>query len=776
MNSNALGQFNARNGPNGLLLRFARSRVREFWTRQTMTLLGSLVMGVLGSVWLGLIAACLAFAGDALDCFVLAQIARQHPCGIVPAFARRLALITGAVQATTISACVVLCWRGIAVEEAKFFAAAFLMSAVINAGVARRHFRQGVSAKLAIYLLTVTTLVSGDLTIASGSTLTTGGFFLGTLAIMAYTAVLFIRALEKGQTERLRFEQALLTESGALEQSRHALAETSRRAERLALVAQHASDSVIITAPNGKIEWVNAAFSKITGYQFDEAVGRLPGDILNGPDTAPDALATLIAAQQQGLPCRVEIQNRTKEGALLWMEISMTPVFRPDGVPEVYVAVERDVTQSKALISELARAHKVAEAAAEAKSQFLATMSHEIRTPMNGVIGIAELLNDTGLRADQQRYVTTIIESGNALLTIINDVLDLSKLRSGKADLLSDPFLINDCVTGALELLRPIASKKGLEVVLNLPTQSLTYLGDPGRLRQILINLIGNAVKFTGKGKISVTLSIIRGLEFDQISIAVSDTGIGIPAHQMGHLFDCFAQADASISRQFGGTGLGLSISQVLARQMGGDIVATSIAKEGSVFTTTVRLARANNIEVASRQTAPTIPKTNLRVLIAEDNRTNMLIARKLLTQSVAHLTEATNGRLAVQAYRDAPPDLVLMDVSMPEMNGYDASVAIRAHERDFGLRRCPIIALTAYVAADEEARCLAAGMDRVLTKPLAREKLYAVLQSVTAARDRFDEAPCLAVDRRSNGEQTWSISQPGSTTTTGKLIRSSGH
>ena len=776
METSAMGQFNARNGRDGLFLRYARSRTREFWTRQSMTLLGAGAMGALGSVKLGVTAACLAVAGEVLDCVVLAQINRRFSGGAVPPFARRLALITAIVQATTIAACVSICWRGIDFIEAEFFAAAFLMSAVINAGLVRRHFPEGASAKLAVYIVTTAWLVSGDLENMSAKSVAMSGFFVGSLLILAYTSTLFIMALQKGHGERLQFEQALLTEREALDQSRQALAAAGLRAERLALVAQHANDSVIITDSTGRIDWVNAAFSKITGYSFAEAVGQFPGDILNGPETSPDALNTLIAAQRDGTPCRVEIQNRTKAGGLVWMEVSMTPVLRPDGVPEVFVAVERDVTQSKAHAAELARARKAAEGAAEAKSQFLATMSHEIRTPMNGVIGVAELLRDTGLDEHQQHYVKTIIDSGQALLTIINDVLDLSKLQAGKADLLADPFQIAECVASSVDLLRPIAQKKGLGVTLNLPAHCPTYLGDSGRLRQVLLNLIGNALKFTARGQVCVTLSVQSGETWDHVRIAVSDTGIGIPAHQVGHVFDSFAQADSSISRQFGGTGLGLSISRFLVQQMGGDIEVASVPGEGSVFTALLRLTRVKTALPAPQTTTTTAPKTALRVLIAEDNRTNMMIARKILAGSVGQLTEAVNGRLALSAYRNALPDLVLMDVSMPEMNGQDTTRAIRDFEHTANLPRCPVFALTAYSAADEEARCLAAGMDGVLTKPLVRAELYALLDRIAQARDRFDDCPVNAVDRAANGEQTWSILPPGSTTTTGKLIRSSGH
>ena len=780
MDQSAIGQFNARNGRDGLFLRYARSRAREFWTRQSMTLLGACAIAAFGSVKWGMIAALVALTGEILDCAILLHILRHATGGVVPVAARRTALATAIFQAITIAVSVAICWQSLGLVEAKFFAAAFLMSAVINAGLVHRHFPEGSSAKLAVYVLTISLLVSGDLRTMSPNSAATSGLFLGTLAMMAYSSTLFIMALKKGQGERFRFEQALLAETQALDISRQELARAGQRAERLALVAQHASDSVIVTDATGRIEWVNAAFSTITGYSFAEAVGQLTGSILNGPETAPEALNTLISAQNDGVPCRVEIQNRTKDGRLVWMDISMVPVLRPDGKPDVFVAVERDVTQSKVHAAAMARAQQVAEAAVEAKSQFLATMSHEIRTPLNGVIGVAELLGDTGLDDQQQHFVKTIIDSGHALLTIVNDVLDLSKLQAGKANLLSQPFQITDCVAGTLDLLRPIAQKKGLALVLQQPDSCPAYLGDSGRLRQVLLNLIGNALKFTAKGQVAVTVSVQPESGHDQISIAITDTGIGIPAHQISHVFDSFAQADISISRQFGGTGLGLSISRFLVQQMGGDIAVSSVPGQGSVFTAMLRLERVAAAVVAQTALATPIPETTLRVLIAEDNRTNMLIARKFLTPCVARLSEAADGKLALQAYREAPPDLVLMDISMPRMNGHDAARAIRIHELEAGLPRCPIFALTAYSAADEEARCLDAGMDGVLTKPLVRAELYALLTRIAQSRVLFDDAPFddaphIGVERAANGEQPWSILPPGSTITTGKLIRSSG-
>lgn len=768
-----VGLFLARNSKDGLFLRYARARARGFLIRQTMTVTGAVSIAALSSFWLGALAAALAILGEAIDCLVLFHIYRRSSDGHIPTNARAWAAVTAALQALTIAACVMICWRMIPLQGARFFAAAFLMSAVINAGLVRRHFALGTQLRLTIYAGTCLAMLIAD-SFADDFRLGPEAWFsFISVLILAYTATLFIRAVERGQSERLRFEHALLQESVALDSARIAAADAARKAERLALVAQHATDSIVITDPDGRIDWVNEGFTRITGYSFDEAVGQHPGDLLNTAETSLVALDHLLQARETVSPVRVDIQNRTKSGRVIWVEISMTPVLGPDGLPTVFIAVERDITQAKAHAAELAETRVAAEAAAQAKSQFLATMSHEIRTPMNGVIGVAELLEETPLDPMQRQYVSTIVDSSRALLTIINDVLDLSKLQAGKFDLLAEPFSINDGVSRALDLLRPTAMKKAILLQGNLPATEQLHLGDSGRLRQILLNLLGNAVKFTAKGIVTASVQIVPDDKRDQIRIAITDTGIGIAADSIGHVFDSFTQADTTISRQFGGTGLGLTISRLLAQQMGGDIEVASELGAGSVFTLVLRLPRAAQIAMA-RPGINAAPLTNLRLLIAEDNRTNMLVTRKLLERSVASIEEAVNGKLAVAAYWRAQPDLVLMDVSMPEMDGQAATREIRRLEAEAGLPRCPIVALTAYASAEEAMLCLAVGMDAVLTKPLIRAELYALLERTAAARDRFDLTPVHAVDINAKGGPTWSTSPHASGTTSGRSTRSS--
>ncbi len=766
-------QFATRNSPDGLFLAYCRGRIAGFVMRQTMTVAGSLTIGLLGAPMLGVIALGLALAGEALDCLTLRHILRCHATTGLPEPARVWARFSAVIQAASIAGCVILCWRWIDVQEARFFAAAFLMSAYINAGLVRRHFLEGAQARMAVFAMTGTAMLSLDIAVHMQNRDSGDWFFMLAVGIMGFTASLFVANVEKGKAERLRFERALLAEQNALEQSRQALAQEGRKAERLALMARHGNDSVIFTSPSGRIEWVNEAFTTLMGYSYDEAVGQFPGDILNGPETSAAALEALHRAQHLGQTCRVEIQNRTKSGRLLWIDISMTPILRPDGTPEVFIAVERDITEAKAHEAELAQARIAAELGAQAKSAFLATMSHEIRTPMNGVIGVAELMAETRLDKTQRQYVSTIIESGRALLDIINDVLDLSKLQAGKAEMPQEQFSIVDCIARSVNLLRPTAQKKAILLLADLPGDLPDHLGAPGRLRQILLNLLGNAVKFTQTGQVSVSMARRPEGAWDVISIAIADTGIGIPADRIGMVFESFTQSDSSITRQFGGTGLGLTISRLLAQQMGGDIDVSSVLGEGSVFTLTIKLPRV----AADRKPEAKVcaaPITRLRLLVAEDNRTNMMIARKFLERSVASISEAVDGQAAIDLYRAHPPDLVLMDVSMPKVDGLQATRLIRLHEAAAGLPRCPIFALTAYTTLDQERACLDAGLDGVLTKPLIRVELYALLQRV-AGQSGFDASPLNAVQVGPKGEPAWSTLPRASGITNGKSIRSSG-
>lgn len=723
-----LAHFQDRMSPAGQLLHYARGRIRSFWLRQTLTLYGAATIGVLEDWRLGLVLAALALAGELADILCLRRVIQRLEAGERGPWPKRIAVASAAIQSGTIAACVALCWRDIPLHEARFFASAFLIAAMINAGLARPHLRAAADIRLSIFAATAFLMMALDLREVHLATSHEYGFFAAGFVLLAYISVLFIETIERNYLQRRRNERVLLTHQHNQEQAQAELARSARDSQRLALVAKYARDSIIISHPNGSIEWVNDAFTRITGYDCAEVIGRRPSDFLNAPGTEPETIARLIEARDRQIPVRAEVLNLSKSGQLMWMETSITPISAEGGGIEAWIAVERDITEAKQREAELARARAAAEEAGQSKSRFLANMSHEIRTPMNGVIGVAELLTETSLTATQRDYVETILDSGRLLLEIINDILDLAKLQSGKATLENRAFPLTTAVEGVLRILAPGAVKKGLDLRLVMPPD-VTLRGDEGKLRQILLNLVGNALKFTREGAVTVT---VRPPEMghDLLEIEVADTGIGIAPDRIHRIFDSFSQADNGISRQFGGTGLGLTICALLAEQMGGGISVRSEVGHGSVFTPRAMLPRdhATLPQAAARQATTLRP--GLRLLVAEDNRTNLMIVRKMLKGHVAALIEAENGEEALRKYQESPPDLVLMDVSMPVKDGLQATRDIRAHEAALNLPHCPIVALTANAFGESRLACEAAGLDGFLVKPLYRADLLAEIDA----------------------------------------------
>ena len=381
--------------------------------------------------------------------------------------------------------------------------------------------------------------------------------------------------------------------------------------------------------------------------------------------------------------------------------------------------------------SSLRQERRRAMAASEAKSAFLANMSHEIRTPMNGIIGLAEALSNEPLTPDQQRYADTIRSSGEILVTLINDILDFSKIEAGQLTIEKKPVDLTRLAGDITELLSRTAHEKGLALNKELPYDLPVVMGDPTRLRQILINLVGNAVKFTEEGGVTLQTRFDETPDGVTVVFEVRDTGIGIPEDKQEEIFSPFAQAEESTTRRFGGTGLGLTITRRLVTMMGGDLTLRSVVGEGSIFTVSLPMAHAEMTPEASaaseESTTDAAPiESAWRLLVAEDNQVNRMVLETLLRETPWSIVFAGNGEEAVALAKAEDFDLILMDISMPVLDGLGATEQIRAWEADEGRTPTPIIALTAHAIAGDKERFLAAGMNDYLTKPIRGDELIA--------------------------------------------------
>jgi two-component system, sensor histidine kinase len=518
-------------------------------------------------------------------------------------------------------------------------------------------------------------------------------------------------------------------------------------------IVRSIAESLIVFGLDGTISLVNRAAVTMLGYSEEELIGQSI-KVLMGDE---EGLLTSQGVQllvEKGAIGNVEKDYRTKDGKAIPVLFSCSLMRDKKDKPQAIVSVALDITERKCAEAMLKKSREDAVAASRAKSEFLANMSHEIRTPMNGVLGMIDLLLHSELGQEQKRFADTAYNSGNVLLNLLNDILDLSKIEAGKLELESVDFDLGQELNEVVELFSAPAKAKGLAFGHSLDKSVINMVkGDPVRLRQVLGNLIGNAIKFTDAGEVVVRTMVVKK-EADALVVRfeVTDTGVGVSQDAQCRIFDSFTQADTSTTRKHGGTGLGLSISRRLVELMGGSMGVESEQGAGSTFWFTAALQQspftvdatecrggvrqAMQIEAAARsgwqlrqmEQAGGGGLAGKCILLAEDNPVNQQVVIAMLASMECRVDVVKNGKEAVDALSHERYHVVLMDCQMPEMDGYEATRLIRLREKESGEPPVPIVALTAHAMQGDREECLAAGMDDYLTKPFHLGRLHAIL------------------------------------------------
>lgn len=565
----------------------------------------------------------------------------------------------------------------------------------------------------------------------SGANLLFGGLALTTAAFLVFVAV---AVADFSRTDRLR------------ERDRQRLKALNTEMAKLSQVASRTGNGVVITDERGRIEWVNEAFTELTGHGWESAIGQRPGTLLQCPETDPTTVEMMRQRLRRGQGFECEVLNRHRDGRPLWVALEVVPVRSDDGTLTNFIGISTDITKRRQTEQHLIAARDAAEETAQAKANFLASMSHEIRTPLNAVIGMSDLLLETELTALQHEFVETTQRSGAMLLAVLNNILTFSALDAGKTELDLQPVDLREVVASVQRIVRQDADAKDLPLLVHVDDDvPARVMADETRVSQIVLNLLANAVKFTAAGQVSTTVATSDGPDGGRLlSIAVRDTGIGIPEDRIGSLFEPFSQVDSSTTRRFGGTGLGLAISRRLAELLGGDIAIESRVGWGTTVTVTLPLVLPEPIDPPSAPVPPPMPARSslpmldpaepagvapLRVLVAEDDLVNQRVTCQLLHRLGVDADVVATGDEAVAAVARATYDLVLMDVNMPGCDGLDATRQIR--ERLVPGAHPWIVALTANALPGDRERYLAAGIDAYLSKPVRLADLAGLIDTV---------------------------------------------
>lgn len=516
--------------------------------------------------------------------------------------------------------------------------------------------------------------------------------------------------------------------------------------KKLAVVAEKTDNAIVISDEKGRIEWVNEGFSRISGYVLDEVKGRTPGEILQGSETNPETKKFISEQLRQRNSFRTEILNYSKTGQKYWVELSIQAIYDNDGNLTNFIAVESDITERKNYESELRQAKEKAEEASRIKQEFMAVVSHEIRTPLNAIMGMTNLIQKTNLSPLQSDYISTVQISADNLQGIINSILDFSKIEAGKMSLQKIPFNLKKILQNIINSNEFKAEQKGIGLFLKFDEKlNATLLGDSIRLSQVLLNLVSNAIKFTDTGKIIIEARVVTKMNNALVvEFNVIDTGKGISADKHKLIFESFTQEDSSISRRYGGTGLGLSISKQLVELMGGDLRVKSELGEGATFSFVVGFPISQEpIEEAKQNNLSSNLLIGKKILLVEDNAMNQFFAQKLLEGWGMKVEIAQNGLEGVEKFRAKYYDCILMDIQMPEMDGFQATKIIRAEST-----KVPIIALTALVVDEEIEHFSRVGMNDYIAKPfVADELMQKLIKHITSTQSYSISSPKVKVE-----------------------------
>ncbi len=521
----------------------------------------------------------------------------------------------------------------------------------------------------------------------------------------------------------------------ALKQAQQRLAESEKLYR---LLATNSKDLITLYKADDEATrvFVSPSVKEILGYTPEELIGKSAFEIM-ADDDARKMRTETHPVTLSGRPASVEYRIRRKDGTYIWMESFSHPFFDPSGKMIGFQTSARDITQRKEFERELILAKERAEEATKTKSQFLSMMSHEIRTPMNAVIGLANLLLSDTPREDQIDSLELLKFSGQNLLSILNDILDFSKIEANKVTLEHVDFDLYESIENVVKILEPRAQEKAIQLHFafdpHLPNE---VKADPVRINQVVTNLVSNAIKFTSHGSVSIEVregagsEEVNGVPYHHYEFHVRDTGIGIATDKLATIFDSFSQAASDTTRKYGGTGLGLTITKRLVNLMGGDVQVTSALGQGSDFSFTLKLqkGRVPRHHIANNdRTKDLLKGRNILVLLVEDNRVNQVVATNFFRRWGVQYDIANNGREAVDMVTRKMYDLVFMDLQMPEMDGYQATHAIRQIPDSY-YHKLPIVALTASAMTSMRDKVMASGMTDFMTKPFQPEELQQII------------------------------------------------